>query len=104
MSLLVSRSCSTTRTGCGRQIGRTVAGGYVEDGKRVDATISMLRDTDKTPDAMKVDEYIRRIERKYYDSCSVGFRDAKEICRLDGKEIWDWSRDEPCEHIPGQDV
>ena len=84
------------------QIGRTVAGGYVEDDNRVDATISMLRDTDDTPDNMKVNEYIRRIERRYYDSCSVGFRDAKEVCRLDGKDIWDWNRDQPCEHIPGR--
>ena len=45
-----------------------------------------LRDTDTTPDNMKVGEYIRRIERKYYDSCSVGYRGGKETCRLDGKE------------------
>ena len=84
------------------QIGRSIAGGYDESTKRVDATISMLRDADDTPVNMKVNEYIRRIEKRFYDSCSVGFRDAKEVCRLDGKDIWDWNRDQPCEHIPGR--
>lgn len=83
------------------QIGRTIAGTYDESTKRVNSTISMLRDTDNTPDNMKVDEYIRRIERRYYDSCSVGFRGGEEICRLDGKDIWDWSREDPCPHVPG---
>ena len=27
---------------------------------------------------------------------------AREICRLDGKPIWDWERDDPCPHIPGK--
>lgn len=88
--------------GTTNQIGRSVAGAYDEAEKQASATISMLRDTDKTPDAMKVDEYIRRIERKYYDSCSVGYRGGKETCRLDGKPIWDWQRSDPCEHIPGR--
>ena len=88
--------------GMTNQIGRSAAGAYDETTKEVSATISMLRDTDKTPDNMKVGEYIRRIERKYYDSCSVGYRGGQETCRLDGKPIWDWSRDEPCEHIPGR--
>ena len=88
--------------GMRNQIGRLVAGAYDETSKEVSATISMLRDTDATPDNMKVNEYVRRIERKYYDSCSVGYKGGVETCRLDGKPIWDWSRDEPCEHIPGR--
>ena len=85
-----------------KQIGRTIAGTYNEAEKRTEATISMLRDTDSTPENMRINEYIRRIERKFYDSCSVGFRDGQEICRLDGKDVWDWSRDNPCPHIPGR--
>ena len=88
--------------GMRNQIGRSVAGAYDESAKQANATISMLRDTDATPDAMKVDEYIRRIERKYYDSCSVGYRGGEETCRIDGKPIWDWQRADPCEHIPGR--
>ena len=88
--------------GMRNQIGRTVAGEYDETEKQASATISMLRDTDTTPDNMKVGEYIRRIERKYYDSCSVGYRGGKETCRLDGKSIWDWQAPSPCEHIPGR--
>ena len=84
------------------QIGRVIAGEYDESAKRVNATISMLRDSDDTPENLRVNEYIRRIERQYYTDCSVGFRDGKEICRLDGKEIWDWNRDDPCPHIPGR--
>lgn len=88
--------------GMRNQIGRLVAGTYDESVKEVNATISMLRDTDDTPDNMKVNEYVRRIERKYYDSCSVGYRGGQETCRLDNKPIWDWQRDQPCEHIPGR--
>ena len=88
--------------GMRNQIGRSVQAKFDESTKEVTATISMLRDTDDTPDNMKVNEYIRRIERKYYDSCSVGYRGGVETCRLDGKPIWDWQRTEPCEHIPGR--
>ena len=84
------------------QIGRSIRGEYSESAKEVNATISMLRDTDDTPQNMKVNEFIRRIERKYYTACSVGFRGGDEICRLDNKPIWDWARDNPCEHIPGR--
>ena len=84
------------------QIGRTIRGEYNESAKEVQATISMLRDTDDTPQNMRVNEFIRRIERKYYTACSVGFRGGEEICRLDNKPIWDWTRDNPCEHIPGR--
>lgn len=88
--------------GLQKQLGRSMSGSFDESSKQARATISILKDTDDTPDNMKVNEYVRRIERKYYTSCSVGFRDAQEICRLDNKPIWDWSRDNPCEHIPGQ--
>ena len=88
--------------GMTNQIGRSIAGAYDESAKQTSATISMLRDTDDTPDNMKVNEFIRRIERKYYDSCSVGYRGGVETCRLDNKPIWDWQRDDPCEHIPGR--
>ena len=84
------------------QIGRTIAGVYDAEKKRTTATISMLRDTDDTPENMRVNEYIRRIERGYYNSCSVGFRDGEEICRLDNKPIWDWNREDPCPHMPGR--
>ena len=84
------------------QIGRTIRGEFDESSKEVQSTISMLRDTDDTPENMKVNEFVRRIERKYYTACSVGFRGGDEICRLDNKPIWDWTRDDPCEHIPGR--
>ena len=84
------------------QIGRVIAGSYDEQNKRALATISMLRDSDDTPENLRVNEYIRRIERAYYTDCSVQFRGGSEICRLDGKEIWDWQRDDPCPHIPGR--
>ena len=86
--------------GMRNQIGRSVAGTFDESSKEVAATISMLRDTDDTPDNMKVNEYIRRIERKYYDSCSVGYRGGVETCRLDGKPIWDWQRNDPVSTFP----
>ena len=85
-----------------KQIGRTIAGSYDEAEKRTVSTVSMLRDTDSTPENMRINEYIRRIERKFYDSCSVGYRDGTEVCRLDGKDIWDWAGDDPCPHIPGR--
>ena len=65
-------------SGMDQQIGRTVAANYDETEKRVVATISMLRDTDATPENMRVGEYIRRIERKYYDSCSVGIETRRK--------------------------
>ena len=82
------------------QLGRTIAATYDEENKRVVATISLLRDTEDTPENMRINEYIRRIERKYYDSCSVAFRDAIETCNLCNKEIFDFHRDDPCPHIP----
>ena len=84
------------------QIGRVVTGSYDEATKRVTATISMLRDSEDTPENLRVNEYIRRIERGYYTDCSVQFHGGREICRLDNKEIWDWNRDDPCPHIPGR--
>lgn len=88
--------------GVNKQIGRIVHADYNEAEKQVRATISMLRDTEKTPDALKIDEYIRRVERRFYNACSVGFRDAIELCNIGGcgKEIFDFSRPDPCEHVP----
>ena len=85
-----------------KQIGRTIAGNYDAAEKRTTATVCMLRDTEATPEPMRIDEYIRRIERRFYDSVSVGFKDGTETCRLDNKQIWDWERDDPCPHIPGR--
>ena len=82
------------------QIGQTIGATYDKDLKEVRATVSILRDTESTPENMKVDEYIRRMERGYYNAVSVGFRDAKEICNLCNKEIFDWQRNDPCPHIP----
>lgn len=84
------------------QIGRTIAASFDESEKRVIATVSLLRDTEETPDNMRVNEYIRRIERGFYDSVSVGYRDATEICRIDNKPIWDFAIENPCPHIPGR--
>ena len=86
------------------QIGRTIAAEYDAEKKQTVASVSMLRDTEDTPETMRVNEYIRRIERKYYDSVSVGFRDAVEICNIKdcGREIFDFYSDNPCPHIPGR--
>ena len=83
------------------QIGRVVSGTYNAEAKQVVATIQMLRDTDATPENLRVNEYIRRIEKGYYGACSVGFRDGQEICRLDQKPIWDFAREDHCPHTPG---
>ena len=83
-----------------QMLGRTVYATYDEAEKHVVATVSMLRDTDDTPENMRINEYLRRIERKYYDSASVGFRDATETCNICGKEIFDFYRDDPCPHVP----
>ena len=82
------------------QLGRTIAATFDESKNQVVATVSMLRDTDDTPENMRINEYIRRIERRFYDSCSVAFRDATETCNICGKEIFDFYRDDPCPHIP----
>ena len=85
-----------------KQIGRTIAGNYDAAEKHTTATVCMLRDTADTPEPLRVNEYIRRIERRFYDSVSVGYKDGSETCRLDNKPIWDWQRDNPCPHIPGK--
>lgn len=92
--------CLDHNEGLTQQLGRTIAATYEEDSKRVIATVSLLRDSEDTPDNMKVNEFIRRIERRYYDKCSVAFRDAIETCNICGKEIFDFHRDDPCPHIP----
>lgn len=84
------------------QIGQTIGASYDEADKRTIATVRILRDTESTPDNMKVNEYIRRIERNMYNSVSVGFKDAKETCNMRGcgKEIFNWTLPDPCPHIP----
>ena len=67
----------------------------------VSAVARMLRDTDQTPEDMRVNEYIRRIEAGLYRGVSVHFRDGTEICDLCGKDVWDLSAN-GCEHIPGR--
>ena len=88
--------------GLNMQLGRTIAATYDETEKQVRSTVSILRDTDDTPENMKVNEYIRRMERRFYDSASVGFREALETCNIQGcgKEIFDWYRSDPCPHVP----
>ena len=82
------------------QIGRILSATYDEENKRVIATASLLRDTSSTPPDLRIDEYIRRIEKRFYDSVSVGFRNAEEICNICEKPIFDLHRADPCEHIP----
>lgn len=84
------------------QLGRTIAATYDEAKKQVNATVRILRDTDDTPENLRVNEYVRRIERSMYDSVSVGFKDADEDCNLCGKGIYDFERDDPCPHIPNR--
>lgn len=85
-----------------QQLGRIVHATYEEAEKRVIATASLLRDTDETPENMRINEYLRRIEKRFYTGVSVAFRDAKETCNIRdcGKEIFDYYSDSPCPHIP----
>ena len=85
-----------------RQIGNTISSAYAEDRRETRARVRLLRDADDTPADLRINEYIRRIEKGFYNRVSVGFRDAKEICDLCGKDIWDTKRIDPCTHIPGQ--
>lgn len=82
------------------QIGRVICAEKVDD--RVLATISMLRDSEDTPESMRVNEYIRRVERGYLDGVSVGYEGGDEICDICNKDVWDWNRSDPCTHMPGQ--
>jgi len=84
------------------QIGQIISARYDEAGKQAIATIRMLRDTDDTPQHLRVNEYIRRMERNMYNSCSIAYSGGVETCRLDGKPIFDWTIDDPCPHIPGR--
>ena len=84
------------------QIGMFVAGNYDEAEKRVKAVARILRDTDETPDNMKVNEFIRRIDAGLYRGVSVSFRDGQEVCDLCSKDVWDLSANDRCKHIPGR--
>ena len=80
--------------------------GKWSDAKRekdsVIATATMLRATDKTPDDLNVDEYIRRIERGLYTDVSVGFKGHKEICDICDNPIFDFRSKNRCRHYPGE--
>ena len=86
--------------GIDTQLGNTIAATYDEENKRVVATVRMLRDADDTPENLRINEYIRRIEAGMYNSASVAFRDATETCNICNKEIFDFYRDDPCPHVP----
>ena len=89
--------------GIDTQLGNTIAAKYVEESKQVIATVRMLRDAEDTPDNLKINEYIRRIEAGMYNSASVAFRDADEICNICNKPIFEYRADgEGCPHIPKQ--
>ena len=45
--------------GVDHQLGRIVSADYNESENHVRATVSMLRDTEDTPDDMKINEYLR---------------------------------------------
>ena len=88
--------------GVRNQIGMFIAGTYDEAEKRVRAIARMLRDNDQTPDNLKVNEYIRRIDAGLYRGVSVEFRDGQEICDMCSKDVWDLSANDRCKHIPGR--
>ena len=89
-----------TGEGMERHIGSFFEGHYEKETKRTHGVARMLRDTDDTPEYMRVNEIIRRAERGLYDSVSVGFHGANEICNLCDKDIWDTQPDNRCPHIP----
>lgn len=84
------------------QIGMLTEGAFDEKEKTVQAVARMLRDTDDTPDNMKVNEFIRRIEAGLYRGVSVSFADADEICDICSKDVWNVTGSDGCRHIPGR--
>lgn len=72
------------------------------DGDQVIATATMLRSTDKTPDHLNIDEYIRRVEKGFYTDVSVGFYGHRSICDLCDGDIEDWTSKNRCKHWPGK--
>ena len=83
------------------QLGMIVRGEYDEANKRVVANARVLRDTPQTPPDLRIDEYIRRMERGMVPGFSVAFRDADETCNICHKDIFP-QRDTPdaCPHVP----
>lgn len=71
------------------------------DGTEVTATVSMLRDTETTPEHLRVDEHIRRIERGYFSEVSVGYSAGQDLCDLCGLDVWRMTDGEMCPHWPG---
>ena len=87
-----------------RTLGRSFAA-EIENGIAM-ARVRMLRDDTNTPEHMKIDEYIRRIQGGIYTSLSVGFHSERNICSIcDGNIAIGWDRlfggDEFCEHSIG---
>jgi len=68
---------------------------------KVVAQISMLRDTDATPEQLRVDEYIRRIQHGYFNEVSVGYARGDDICDICGHDVWGRG-EEICPHWPGE--
>ena len=91
---------SHMQDGIGRVLGRVDSAKLV-DGDVV-ATVSMLRDTESTPDAMRVDEHIRRIERGYFNEVSVGYAGGTDKCDLCGLDVWRETDEGMCKHWPGE--
>ena len=64
------------------------------------ATFGMLRDTDSTPENMRINEHIRRVEEGLYSGLSIGFRDATVKCDLCGNDPFKRSE---CTHWLGME-
>lgn len=82
-------------------LGNSIGARMDEDGKLF-VRFRMLRDNTDTPEHLKVNEYIRRIERDILREMSVGFNGGEELCEIDNKDMWDFRSEDPCPHIPGQ--
>lgn len=83
------------------QLGMIVKGEYDEANKRVIANARVLRDTPQTPPDMRIDEYIRRMERGMVPGFSISFRDADETCNICHKDIFPQRHTEDaCPHVP----
>lgn len=74
----------------------------VSTGEILKTAVSMLRDTEQTPEHMRVDEHIRRIERGYFNEVSVGYSGGEEKCDICGLNIWRMMGDRMCPHWPGE--
>ena len=92
---------SHLQDGMDRVLGRVDSARLEE--KQVIAEVSMLRDTDATPDPLRVDEHIRRIERGFFNEVSVGYSGGRDECDLCGLDVWRMTGDDMCPHWPGEE-